>query len=298
MRLLPINLQQLSNSISLTPLQIITLLLLSIINISFIQTCYAQTPPIQLATSFREDIQIEQYYVSEKLDGIRAYWNGNKLISKQGNTFTAPAWFTQSFPPIALDGELWIKRNSFEKVSGIVRTQDKNNEQWHQVTFMIFDMPQSKAPFKQRVKLMKNIVKSTSSDYLKMIAQFKINTNKKLFSLLDNVVSNKGEGLMLHHQDALYQVKRSKDLMKLKKFNDAEAIVIAHTPGKGKYKGQLGAILVQTKEGITFKIGSGFSDKERQNPPPIGSTITYRYTGKTKNNIPRFASFMRVRVIY
>lgn len=293
MRLIPTKKTLVFNAITLLTIQCITFSILSLIPLS-----YAKTPPIQLATSFRENIVIEQYYVSEKLDGIRAYWDGTSLISKQGNTFTAPVWFTQSFPAVHLDGELWIDRNQFEIVSGIVRTQDKNNEGWRNVKFMVFDMPQSKLSFQKRVKEMEKVIKETPSQYLRMIEQRQLADTETLFLLLDDVVNSKGEGLMLHHQDALYEVKRSQDLMKLKKFEDAEAIVINHTPGKGKYEGQLGSLLVRTPEGIVFKIGSGFSDKERKSPPPIGSTITYRYTGKTRNNVPRFASFMRVRVIY
>ena len=59
------------------------------------------SPPIQLATKFHKDINIQDYWISEKLDGVRAYWNGKQLISRQGNIFTAPTWFTEEFPPIA-----------------------------------------------------------------------------------------------------------------------------------------------------------------------------------------------------
>ncbi|WP_298941859.1 DNA ligase [uncultured Psychromonas sp.] len=258
----------------------------------------AKPPPIQLATNYRQDIDVTQYYVSEKLDGIRAYWDGHQLISKQGNVFTAPTWFIKSFPTTAMDGELWIARQQFEKVSGIARTQDNQNEQWKKIKFMIFDLPNNRTSFEQRINEMRALVADTSSPYLQMIEQQKLPNTEVLFDLLNKVVMGKGEGLMLHHQDALYQTKRSRDLMKLKKFEDAEATVIAYLPGKGKYEGLLGAILVKNEEGVTFKIGTGFSDKERSNPPPIGSLITYRFTGKTNNNIPRFASFVRIRVIY
>jgi len=260
--------------------------------------CFAKAPPIQLATNYREDITIQDYYVSEKLDGLRAYWNGEQLISKQGNVFTAPSWFIASFPNVPLDGELWIARQHFEKVSGIVRTQDSNNQQWENVTFMVFDLPKSPLTFGLRVTEMAQIISQSNSPYLKLIKQQKFPTITALFTFLDEVVTANGEGLMLHHQDAFYQTKRNNDLMKLKKFEDAEATVIAHFPGKGKYQGFLGSLLVENDEGVRFKIGSGFSDKERQNPPAIGSTITYRFTGKTINNVPRFASFMRIRVIY
>jgi DNA ligase-1 len=295
MSLLPIKNTTQHHLSSLTSLLLLTLILLTF---SSLTPSYAESPPIQLATQFRDDINVKEYYVSEKLDGIRGYWDGTQLLSKQGNPFTAPKWFIQLFPAHPLDGELWIDRGQFEAVSSIVRTQDSNNNDWKKVKFMIFDLPSSEQPFHERILEMKKIVAQANSPYLKVIEQNKVESNKALQQLLDETVKMKGEGLMLHHQDALYQIKRNQDLMKLKKFEDAEATVIAHFPGKGKYEGMLGSILVETETGIRFKIGSGFSDEERQNPPPIGSTITYKFTGKTSNNIPRFASFMRIRYLY
>jgi DNA ligase-1 len=83
--------------------------------------------------------------------------------------------------------------------------------------------------------------------------------------------------------------------LKLKTYEDAEAVVIAHLPGKGKYQGMMGALLVEMPDQRRFKIGTGFSDAQRADPPPIGSTITYKYFGKTSTQLPRFASFLRVR---
>ncbi len=255
----------------------------------------ATAPQIQLATIYHQDINIQEYWISEKLDGVRAYWNGKNLISRQGNIFNAPLWFTNGFPDTPLDGELWIKRNQFEKVSGIVRKQQADREEWKKISFMIFDLPGSLVDFSERIKLMEKIVENSASPYLKMIKQQKLQSNPELQLLLEQVLAKGGEGLMLHRGSAYYQAKRSKDLMKLKKHQDAEAVVLQHIPGKGRNSGRLGALLVKTEAGIIFKIGGGFSDLERENPPAIGSTITYKYIGKTKNDVPRFASFMRIR---
>jgi DNA ligase-1 len=91
---------------------------------------------------------------------------------------------------------------------------------------------------------------------------------------------------------------RSDDLLKLKRFDDAEAIVIAHIEGKGKFSNMLGALVVTTPEAREFKIGSGFSDLQRRDSPAIGSTITYKYQGFTASGLPRFASFRRERDNY
>lgn len=273
-----------------------TLLFISIFLINFSATAN-NSPPIQLANIYRSDIDVTKYLVSEKLDGLRAYWDGKNLISKEGNLYFPPEWFIENFPKEHLEGELWISRGKFELVSGTVRKEIPTND-WQQIHFMLFDLPQSLDPFEKRFEILKNLVEKSHSKYLKVIDQSKIIDKKSLMKRLAEVVKNNGEGLMLHRADSLYKATRNDDLLKLKTYEDAEAQVIEIVPGHGKYQGMMGAILVENEEGIKFKIGTGFSDDERTSPPKIGSIITYKFFGKTKNNKPRFASFVRVREDY
>ena len=247
------------------------------------------------AVSYKAVADISQYWLSEKLDGMRGYWDGKRLVTRQGSLIHSPKRFTKGWPDSAIDGELWIKRGEFQSTISCVRKIQVDESCWQKVRFMIFDLPKHHGTFTQRILSMKELVKEANSPYLSIIRQFKISTIEQLNNTLNNVVKNNGEGLMLHHGDALYHVGRSTNIMKLKAHEDAEAIVIAHTEGKGKYKGLLGAIKVKTMAGVTFKIGSGFTDKERIEPPKIGSLITFKYNGKTEAGIPRFARFYRVR---
>jgi len=252
-------------------------------------------PQIQLATTPREIHHIEHYWVSEKLDGMRAYWDGNALYTRQGNPIVVPDWFVKNWPKTPLDGELWSQRNHFERIISCVRRKLVEPLCWQQLAFYVFDIPASDAIFSQRVEHMKRIVAHSLNPHLKMVEQFKVTNNDSLYSLLDFVVSHGGEGLMLHHEQARYQVGRSQHLLKLKPYQDAEAVVVEHIEGKGKFTGLLGAMLVRTPEGIEFKIGSGFSNQQRKQPPPIGAIITYKFVGKTARGVPRFASFLRIR---
>ncbi len=249
---------------------------------------------VQLASKYQAREKISDYWVSEKLDGIRGYWNGKTLLTRNGNTLHSPTWFTQGWPKRAIDGELWLGRDKFQQTSSCVLAKSKN-DCWKKVKFMMFDLPKHSGTFSQRVQAMKKLMHASQSQYLEMIRQEKLPNEKALYKSLSQVVSQKGEGLMLHYQDAYYQQGRSNHLMKLKQFQDAEAKVIKHLQGQGKYRQMLGSLLVETEQGLQFKIGSGFSDKERKNPPAIGSTITYKYFGTTQKGIPRFASFMRIR---
>jgi DNA ligase-1 len=262
-----------------------------------------ETPKIQLATAYTSNsinpIKINEYFISEKLDGIRGYWNGKNLFTRAGNVIYAPTWFTKNWPNTHMDGELWSEPSKFEKISSCVRKkkpiQNIKKSCWKKIRFMIFDLSSHSGTFSQRIEEMKHLTHTVNSAYLLMIKQKKTTSIALLHQQLKNIVKDGGEGLMLHHQDAYYKTGRNSDLMKLKQHDDAEAIVIAYIPGKGKYTNKLGSLKVKMPSGLTFKIGSGFSDAQREKPPAIGSQITYKYIGKTARGVPKFASFLRVR---
>ncbi|KPD23423.1 DNA ligase [Idiomarina zobellii] len=255
------------------------------------------SPQTQLAKVYEENtsIPISDYLVSEKYDGIRAIWTGSKLLTRQGNQISAPEWFTAPLPDIWLDGELWTKRQSFEALSSIVRTQIPEEERWREVQYMVFDMPDSQRPFEERYKNYSNLIEKMNIEHIKAVKQQRFHSNHELSEHLQAMVERGAEGLMLHLATALHQSGRSDALLKLKPYFDEEAEVIAHLPGKGKYTDMLGALRVRNQQGIEFSIGTGFTDAERANPPPVGSIITYKYHGYTNNGVPRFASFLRIR---
>lgn len=270
------------------------------LSLSFSGQSNVTKPPLQLATIYpakdnHAEFKIKQYWISEKLDGIRGYWTGSKLFTRQGHLINTPQNFTKNWPNESLEGELWIDRNRFEQVSGIVRRKVVKTDDWQEIRFMVFDLPNNKKNFTERLQVMASLVAKSNSTTIAMIEQKKVNSTNELKILLNQIVNAQGEGLMLHHQDAFYKTGRNSHLLKLKKHYDSEAKVIAHLEGKGKYKGKMGALIVTTVEGITFKIGTGFNDQQRMTPPPVGCIITFKYFGKSQKGVPRFASFMRVR---
>jgi len=250
---------------------------------------------VLLAKIYNDDIDVTQYLVSEKFDGVRAIWDGKQLTTRQGNPIAAPAWFIAHFPKSALDGELWIKRGAFDIVSGIVRKQTPIDADWRQVSYLIFELPNGKGDFSTRYQTLSRMIKNANVKHLKPVKQCKVRNKKQLKHMMAAIVKAGGEGLMLHRANALYETGRSDALLKLKPFLDDEAVVIAHLPGKGKYQGKMGALLVELPDGIQFKLGTGFTDAQREHPPAIGSTVTFIYQHKTKAGKPRFARFLRVR---
>ncbi|NVJ61701.1 MAG: DNA ligase [Gammaproteobacteria bacterium] len=252
-----------------------------------------ERPEFLLAKEYQPGEKLTDFLISEKLDGVRAFWNGESLITRGGIKLNPPKWFTQNFPRMALDGELWIERGRFEELSSIVRQHQPTDEDWRKISYMVFDLPRSLKPFLARHNELSIMTDELNIPHLKTVRHYTIQSKQELQKQLDKVVANQGEGLMLHRKDSLYQARRSYDLQKLKPHYDAEAKVIKHFEGEGKYAGMLGSMLVETDSGIQFKIGSGFDVSERQNPPPVGSVITYKYFGFTNKGTPRFAVYLR-----
>lgn len=248
-----------------------------------------------LATPYHGNVAVPDFLVSEKLDGVRARWDGRSLWTRGGARIAAPAAFTRGWPTDPMDGELWIARGRFDEVSATVRRVRADPQAWRRVRFMAFDLPANPRPFAERVVRMRVLIAGADNPQLAMIPQRRFGTAAEVDAELARVVAGGGEGLMLHRRSARYRPGRSEDLLKYKPHQDAEAQVVAHLPGKGKYQGMMGALQVRTPEGRRFRIGTGFSDAQRTAPPPLGAWVTYRYTGLTSTGLPRFARFVRLR---
>ena len=260
-----------------------------------------QAPPMQLAQSataqqFALAAPIARHWVSEKYDGVRAWWDGHSLRTRQGHRIAAPTWFTANWPKVAMDGELWAGRGQFETASGTVQSLVPNDAAWQAMRFLVFDLPEQPLPFGQRLGLLRQLQSQAPNHVCwRMVPQWRVSNLAELHSQMRQRHAQGAEGLMLHDSDALHASGRTAALLKYKPLDDAEAEVIGHVPGKGKHAGRLGALVVRQADGVQFRIGTGFTDQERAAPPAIGQVVTYTHHGFTAKGLPRFASFVRVR---
>jgi DNA ligase-1 len=250
-------------------------------------------PEILLAHKWDNEQDVTGWHMSEKLDGVRAYWDGKRFLSRLGNVFHAPEWFTEGFPEFALDGELWMGRGQFQETSGIVRRK-KGGDLWKKVRYLVFDVPAFERKVETRFKAIAAIVANTP--YAEEVSQETCEGLDHLRKELAAVEKKGGEGLMLRQPESAYERSRSRTLLKVKSFFDAEATVVGHTKGRGRHKGRCGALKVRAADGTEFKVGTGLSDAQRENPPEVGEIITYRYQELTKDGVPRFPSFVGVRI--
>lgn len=251
-------------------------------------------PPILLAHRWENDVELTGWWLSEKLDGVRAWWDGKRFLSRQGNEFHAPDWFVADLPDTPLDGELWMDRKAFQRTVSIVRRQDRSDH-WKQIRYVVFDAPAIEAPFEERIEHVRDCVASIGSDYLQSLDHMRCSGLDHLRDELARIESLGGEGLMLREPGSQYEIGRSTTLLKVKTFHDAEAVVIEHVPGKGRHKGRMGALLARLRDGTEFSVGTGFTDKQRESPPEAGTTITFRYQELSDGGVPRFPSFVRLR---
>lgn len=283
-------------------------------------------PSLLLAHEWDGEMDPTGWWMSEKLDGVRAYWDGKRLLSRLGNQFQAPKWFTKGWPSIPMDGELWMGRKLFDQTSGAVRKLTPVDAEWKKIKYLVFDLPSLGEEFETRVEEIGNIVRATSKrlspDYavrevgtLRGVHQQRCADYDHLVKIMREYTSQGAEGLMLREPESLYVPKRSKTLLKVKQWQTADGIVVGHEPGKGKHKGRLGALVVSLRPigqgcaGVsptllkvmqkpsekTVNVGTGFTDAQRCNPPRIGSVVTYKFFELTKDGIPRFPAYVGVR---
>lgn len=252
-------------------------------------------PPPALAQSYQRGIDLPAYWVSEKYDGVRALWDGQQLHTRQGLPIRAPGWFTAGWPATPMDGELWAGRGQFAAAQAAVAQTQPVDAQWRALRYMVFDLPAHGGDFDARLPALQAHVARLGQPWVQAVAQWRVAGHDELMAQLRQHEKAGAEGLMLRRGDALHRSGRSADLLKVKSFYDAEAVVVAHLPGQGKYVGLTGALLVALPDGRRLRLGSGLSDEQRRTPPPLGSTVTYRYNGTHAGGLPRFARLWRVR---
>ncbi len=254
-------------------------------------------PDVSLANTYRpgdETVRLAEYWMSEKYDGVRALWDGRLLRSRGGKTFAVPAWFVDGLPAATLDGELWLGRGRFEVTTSVVR-RSRPHDGWRDVQYMVFDLPEHDGVFRERYAALVALAAGHPSPWWRVAPHEPIASRAALDQRFADVTSGGGEGLMLRRAASRHRGGRNDDLLKYKPFDDADAVVISHNPGKGKYEGQVGSLRVRAHDGTVFSVGSGLSDALRRDPPPVGATITYKHQGLTGNGLPRFPVFLRLR---
>ena len=267
-----------------------------ILFLCFVYPVWANDKPelMLLKTYKKVDFQQGQWVWSEKYDGVRAYWDGQHLLSRSGKIYFAPKWFIEQLPPFPIDGELWLARGAFQQTVSIVRKK-RSDKGWKRIHYMIFEVPNQKGGLFERLAVLHDFLKKSPSSVVRIITQYPINSDQEVRQHLKAVVDSGGEGIVIRRADIPYRVGRLKTALKVKPFFDTECIVTGYTEGKGKYEGMVGALKCRLENGKIFSLGSGLLDKQRMNPPKIGQKVSFKYMGWTQRGMPRHPVFLRIR---
>jgi len=248
-----------------------------------------------LAKPHKDSANYVGWWMSEKLDGMRAYWTGSGLFSRNGKPIAAPKWFIVQLPSMALDGELMVGRGRFNDTISIVRKQTPVDSEWKRITFHVFDAPMQPGTCEQRWADMHAAVQGVP--FIQAVEQVHCTSPRHLNEMREQIAQLGGEGVMLRAPKSAYELRRSDKLLKVKSFQDTEAKIVGYLPGEGKHAGRLGAYVAQLLKGskATFGVGTGMTDHDRENPLPKGTIITVKFFELTPDGVPRFPSFVGVR---
>jgi len=251
---------------------------------------------------------VSGWYASEKLDGVRAYWDAanRQLLTRNGKTIHAPEWWLAALPACDLDGELTMGRGRFQDTVSTVRCNEPD-ERWDEVQYQVFDAPNHDGAFRDRLAFLwrghrssyPNIPSRNEPAYVWDVVPHyvvsSVDTDLHLRTLLEEIEFAGGEGIMLRDPGSRYERKRSNTLLKLKSMQDIDAVVIGYQPGKGQHADRVGALVCELDNGILFQVGTGMTVADRESPPPVGSIVVIQYQEWTRAGLPRFPVFRGVR---
>jgi len=235
------------------------------------------------------------WLASEKLDGVRAIWNGHTFLTRTAVQIFAPSWFTRGLPSHILDGELFMGRGHFQATSGAVRRNDVDHPHWKTLKYHIFDAPHAVGDLYERLREAYRL--TGDCPRTTVVEQTVVKDRDHLSDMLKTVLDGGGEGLIIRRPSANWVAIRSHDMLKVKIQDETDAQVFGHQGGEGKHTGRLGALLCRLigDPKIHFAVGTGLSDHDRENPPGLGLVIRVGHHGFTDAGIPRFPSFLGVR---
>lgn len=234
-------------------------------------------PPLALPSDWDGEQDLAGWWLSEKYDGFRAYWNGEELLTKNGAAFRTPPWFIADLPDMPIDGELWCGRGTLEQIASIVQGAD--GDRWQAVSFVVFDLAASGISVEERQWELLRALRGCR--HARAVSQTHCAGNGHAREMLAAVESEGGEGLVARAPGSFYEQGRSPSLLKIKSLRDAEAHVIEHRPR---------SIVLETDDGIRFAVNCPDYDR-----PALGEVVTFQYSGLTARGVPKCARLWRIR---
>lgn len=248
------------------------------------------------------------WHMSEKLDGMRAYWTGQKMLTRNGNAIHIPIWLRAILPSTALDGELWLGPGMLRQVVSIVRKSSPRDPRWSQLKYMVFDAPNAPGGCEQRFAVLRKVANAARNRWILagfttpadtfgcpvvFVEQTVCRSHAHLQRFHKKITTRGGEGAMLRRPRSAYVRSRTPALLKVIKKVRAEARVAGYNGGTGTNKGLLGSYQAELlNSGVRFNVGAGLKKVDRHNPMPLGTIITIQFKGLNPSGKPREPAYI------
>lgn len=220
------------------------------------------------------------WYMSEKLDGYRAFWDGTDLWTRGGHLINAPLGFKACLPKVELDGELWCGYGTKSQLASILkkssheeRTEQELSELWRPIKFCVFDLPKEPGTYPQRHAKLKDL--RTENPNVSIVPMTKCQGIEDLKTKLNEIQSKSGEGIMLYHPTAAYTPGRTINLQKVKVHQDAFVKFIQKNTNSY-------SLICDQMDGVQIKVKCCGYDYE--DPPEVGTVIQIRHSGIVKDS--------------
>ena len=147
------------------------------------------------------------------------------MYSRTGKELKCPESYKLHLPPLALDGELWVKRGLQQ--SALQLSRSRSEDLWKSSTFCIFDAPNQNKPYEDRVQFLKKLQKDSNwPKFLSVVEPIQCKSREHLKEFMKEIIDMKGEGVMLREPQSLYEAGRSKSMRRYKEFKDTEVLVV------------------------------------------------------------------------
>lgn len=257
----------------------------------------AERNGIALADKWQPSDCLIGYVAMEKYDGYRAIWNPaldqrGYFTTRQGRHLTPPPSLAMLLPSdLVLDGELWAGRGQFQATSSVLNAQgsshgEADESMWAKLVYVVYDAPGAPGSFCERLALAGAKLAHVPSERVLVAPTWPCEDTETKDRLLRDVLERGGEGLMLRRRSSMFHrgVSPNRDLLKVKPFADAEALIIPPDPKRSSKNSVRVRCLNGEAAGKEFYI----STVDPTTKPP-GTVVTFRYQHGLEGGMPRHA---------
>jgi DNA ligase-1 len=270
---------------------------------------------VQLADTYEGQDLRGLWFFQPKLDGNRVVFIDGRAMSRNGKEYPNCEFVAEEierkhgkefWDEWVVDGEM-MGDLGFDQSSGALRRIHQKDRKKATFTYWAFDLVSRQEWNERRTRTLfhrdidlRRMLGGMEKVVLVPTTRIHDPSHEQVMQLCHDFVSLGFEGAMAKEADRPYVFKRGDNILKVKLFKDVDARIVDFYEGKGRHKGRLGGIIIETDDAIRSKCGSGFDDPTRDiiwrnKKGWMGATVQVQYFEKTKDGSLRFPVFIMRR---